>query len=75
MQTIWDTYGQFGAAFDGALQQACSLKDAAEKDLMEKNTDERKALIQALDVAVKQVESSIIDAQDVKAEIQEVLAH
>lgn len=75
MQTIWDTYGQFGAAFDGALQQACSLKDAAEKDLMEKNTDERKTLIRALESAVKQVESSIIDAQDVKAEIQEVLAH
>lgn len=75
MQTIWDTYGRFGAAFEGALQQADALKAAAEKDLTDKDTNERKALIQELDVAVKQVESTISEAQEVKSELQEVLAH
>lgn len=74
MRTIWDTYGQFGAAFDGALQQACSLKAAAEKDLTDKDTNERKELIQKLDAAVKQVESTISEAQEVKSELQEDLA-
>lgn len=74
MQTIWDAYGRFGAAFEGALQQADALKAAAEKDLTGKDTNERKALIQALDAAVKQVECTISEAQEVKIELQENLA-
>lgn len=74
MQTIWDTYGQFGAAFDSALQQALSLKESAERELNNKDTAERQALVTNLDAAARQLEEKIREAEAVKAEMQGILA-
>lgn len=74
MRVIWDTYGMFGASFDNALQQAVSLKEAAERELLCKDTAERQALMAALEEAARQTDEKIREAEAVKAEMQAILA-
>lgn len=73
MGTIWSTCDRFAAAFENPLKQAESLIARAKKDLAEKDTKSRAALISHLENSVKNYNSIIEQAEDIKKDISEKL--